>query len=193
MKKMRTIKIILRILVWPVVLILALLILQPQLFSHLLFRSVILEPTQLFLSAFALPGDYSEPILNEKLSLSGTVNQIEYKFKVRYVGNKYIRIAMDKNEKLTNKILGGSGYVPGLLCQFKIYDGEKLLWQGETNNKFGPYLDGDEIGFNVGQFNCTRDVPLDSELKLVVDVLRRDEEFEVNNLIRLKIVNYFKE
>jgi hypothetical protein len=186
-------KIAQRVLVYSFVLVLALLVWRPDFFRRVLFKTAILESAQFIMASVALPNDYFKPILDEQLDFGKDDGQIEYKLKVRYVGDKYIRVALNRNEKLTEKILGGSGYVPDFVFQLKIYDGEKLLWQSETNNKLGPYLDGDEIGFNISEFNCTRDVPLNSDLRLVIKLIKHDKVFERDNLIRLKVINSFKD
>jgi hypothetical protein len=121
--------------------------------------------------------------------LDKSINHLEYKFKIQYVGDKAVLLGLNLTEKLSNEILGGSGYAPGLELVIKIFKGENLLWQADSKKMLEPYENGNEIGFTLGRFNCTRDVPLDSELKLVIDVVKHDNEFEKNNLIRLKIVN----
>jgi hypothetical protein len=186
------VKLLSRMLIAVVILLIVSLALL-KFFNREAFRSPTFESSQLYLTAIGCPEDFWVPLLDRNFDLKKGNDHFEFNFHSVYVGPKDINIATSRNKTLIEKTIGGEGFIPAFKFKIKIYEGEKILWQSETQKNVRPYFTNNEVGFLIGDINCPRDMPLDSNLKLVIDVIKHDVVFEKENSLRLKIINNIKE
>lgn len=56
-----------------------------------------------------------------------------------------------------------------------------------------PYFTNNEVGFFIGEVNSPREIPLDSDLRLVIDAIQHDVDFVNKYSLRSKVMNNIKE
>jgi hypothetical protein len=160
-------------------------------FNEQIYKCKILIPLQLFFSPLNIPKDFYIPVLD--FSLEPNKYHYEVEFRNKYVGEKDLVITTPYDEKLYGEMVGGKGYIPNMEVCLKIMASNKILWQATSANHLKPMDSGTEIGFIFADYQCPRDLPIDEDLMLVLDVVKHDPEFENKYKLRLKIRNYIRE